>query len=302
MDFSEQIEAIRKDNLSGSISLCERAIKIFLELADHWPGNVLTQLCQEVFHLGIQLINAQPDMVLIRRLVNEIISGLKIVSTVEEGLKIVREKALVFRKRLVEGTGIIAAKAGELIADNSTVVTNSYSSTVYQAFLKALEVQSNFSVICLESRPMQEGVLLAKQLAEAGIKVTLIADSAVFQLMSQASLAMVGGDAILPSGLVNKIGTKGLALAANDAGVPFYALCQTEKIWPQTLSDSLTNKTRPPEELWQQSHPNIAVLNFYFDSTPLCLISGIITERGIFSPEGLSTFLKRINIASELIS
>ena len=99
---------------------------------------------------------------------------------------------------------------------------------------------------------------------------------------------MVGADAVFPTGLVNKIGTKGLALAAKEARIPFYVLCNTEKMWPQPPSEPLETKIRPPQELGHKPDPNILVLNFSFDLTPLPLISGIITEKGIFNPPAIS--------------
>lgn len=288
MNISELIEAIRKDNLSGSMAISRQAGRLFLHLAENWVGESLEQLQQEVREISSQLIAAQPAMVLLHRLVDEIITGLEKASELAEGLEIVKRNTTSFHKRLAEGTEEIIARAMELIPDNSTIITHSYSSTVYQVFLKGYEEKKKIQIVCMEARPMLEGALLADHLAEAGITVNLVADSAVFQIIHRASLIMVGADAIFPTGVVNKIGTKGLALAAREARIPFYVLCNTEKMWPQPLAEPLETKIRPAEELHHKAHPDVTILNFYFDLTPLSLISGVITEKGIFDPPAIS--------------
>ncbi|UCH72037.1 MAG: hypothetical protein JSW62_00350, partial [Thermoplasmatales archaeon] len=67
-----------------------------------------------------------------------------------------------------------------------------------------------FSVVCTESRPINEGVKLARILGKNDIKVKLVVDSAVFNFIPDANIILVGSDAITINGLINKIGTKGI--------------------------------------------------------------------------------------------
>jgi translation initiation factor 2B subunit (eIF-2B alpha/beta/delta family) len=293
MDISGMLDAIKADNLSGSVAISRETGDLFIYLAENWPEKPLQRLKKEVRQISSQLITAQPSMALLHRLVSEIMTGLEKASALNEGLKIIKEKTKTFHKRLAKGTETIITQAQRLIPDNSTIITHSYSATVYQVFLRACEEKKKFRITCMEARPMLEGALLAEQLAKAGIKVTLIADSAVFQLVPQASLIIVGADAIFPTGVVNKIGTKGVALAAQEVGIPFYVLCNTEKLWPQLPSEPLETIIRPAEELYQKRHPNMLVSNFYFDLTPLPLVSGILTEKGIFDHAAISALFRK---------
>ena len=52
----------------------------------------------------------------------------------------------------------------------------------------------------------------------------------------QADLVMVGADAVTDQGVVNKAGTRLLALAAHAAGVPVYAAADSGKLSPGTLA------------------------------------------------------------------
>jgi len=298
--IQREIEAIGKDNLSGSVSLCERAARVFLDLIADWSPDTGEQLYQEVLEVGKGLIAAQPEMVLIRRLVNELLYRLRQVNNGPGARDALRRGVEEFLEGIRRGSERIVEEGAKLITSHSTVVTHSYSSTVQKALLRARSLSVSYRVICLEARPLGEGVSLAEELAAAGIEVTLIADSAIFQLMPRVDLVLVGGDAVTPGGLINKIGTAGLALAAREKGVPFYALCHTEKIWPQVLSEPLETHTKPAQQLYPKTVEGISVLNFYFDQTPLEWITGLVTERGVMTSRELVDLFSRIWLTPEL--
>ncbi len=56
-----------------------------------------------------------------------------------------------------------------------------------------------------ESRPLFEGVALARELVNAGARVTVITDAQVAVWASRADVALVGADAITPEGVHNKV-------------------------------------------------------------------------------------------------
>jgi len=84
-------------------------------------------------------------------------------------------------------------------------------------------------------------------------------------------------------GVVNKVGTYPLALAAGAAGVPLYVLCETRKIaapeYPLTLEEM------DPAELLPRPILGVTARNPYFDLTPARLVTGIVSERGLLSPD-----------------
>jgi translation initiation factor 2B subunit (eIF-2B alpha/beta/delta family) len=146
---------------------------------------------------------------------------------------------------------------------------------------------------------MNEGVQLAKQLGKKGIKVKLIADAAVYSFLSDADLILVGADAVSYSGLVNKIGTQGLAIAAKQFNKKLYALCSTNKILPKKYQINL-NYQKNPKEIISYSLKNVTPLNYYFDITPLDCITGIITEKGILSLLEIQKYINKLPMHSIL--
>jgi methylthioribose-1-phosphate isomerase len=158
-----------------------------------------------------------------------------------------------------------------------------------------------------ETRPRNQGLLTAWELAAHGVPHTLIADNAGGHLMQhgEVDLVIVGADRVTARGDVcNKIGTYLKALAAHDNGVPFYAAVPSPTIdW--SVRDALAEipiEDRSGDELRRVSGLNArgepaevriapaatAVANPAFDVTPARLVTGIITERGVAAPGTLA--------------
>jgi len=169
-----------------------------------------------------------------------------------------------------------------------------------------------------ETRPRGQGAsLTAWELGQAGVPHTLITDTMSGHVLQRgrADLCFVGSDRTTASGDVcNKIGTYLVALAAHDNGVPFYPCVPTSSIdW--TLDDGVAQV--PIEE---RSHDEVthargltsagsveavrvgpeatAAANFAFDVTPARLVTGIVTEHGVFpaSPAGLMPLREKIGV------
>eukprot|EP00775_Hariotina_reticulata_P014735 gene14735-14903_t len=77
---------------------------------------------------------------------------------------------------------------------------------------------------------------MAQRLAAAGLDVTLITEAQAGVFIEDADLVLLGADAVTPAGVVNKVGSKLLALAAKAAGVPVVAVTDSLKISPGPVS------------------------------------------------------------------
>lgn len=163
-----------------------------------------------------------------------------------------------------------------------------------------------------ETRPRNQGAsLTAWELGQHGVPHTVISDNAGGHLMQQGDVDMVivGADRVTATGDVcNKIGTYLKALAAADASalghsIPFYAAVPSPTIdW--TLDNGVAQieiEERHSDELvWMSGRlvdGSIAAVNILphgtkvanpaFDVTPARLVTGIITEQGVFAPHQL---------------
>ena len=145
-----------------------------------------------------------------------------------------------------------------------------------------------------ETRPRLQGARLSSfELMEYGVPHAVVVDGASAHIMRKrrVDIAVVGCDRVAANGdVANKIGTYGLALAAQDNGVPFYVACPTSTIDMATPDgDAIEIEERDEAEVLRVNGAPIAPLgarayNPAFDVTPNRLISGLITEKGIIRP------------------
>jgi len=178
---------------------------------------------------------------------------------------------------------VISRETQRLLADNTTILTHSYSGTVVNAILGSS--RKNLHIIVTESRPLNEGVKTAKRLSEK-YDVTLITDAQAGHFIGQADIVLIGADTVLSDGtVVNKVGTHLIALAAERQNLPLYALCQTNKFRSLAHDNKSTIELEEKDgsEVISERLQNVNVRNIYFDITTADLIRGIVTEHGILT-------------------
>ena len=160
-----------------------------------------------------------------------------------------------------------------------------------------------------ETRPRGQGArLTAWELGSQGVPHTVVSDTTAPHLMARGrvDVVLVGTDRTTAAGdVANKIGTYGVALAAQDNGVPFYVAAPSSSIdWSIADPGEIPIEERSPEEVaWVPGRTadgrieTVRVMpggspaaNFAFDVTPARLVTGIVTERGVAeaTPRGLA--------------
>ena len=142
---------------------------------------------------------------------------------------------------------------------------------------------------------------MAERLSGVGLPVTLAVDALATHCVQTADLVLVGVDSATPTGVVSKVGTSGLALAAARWDVPLYALAETSKVWPAALGDPVIRE-RSPEEVWADAPADIGMLNRYFDVTDWSGVSGLVTEDGILSGDEVADRSRRLKVSKELVA
>ncbi len=162
-----------------------------------------------------------------------------------------------------------------------------------------------------ETRPRNQGAsLTAWELAQHGVPHTVITDNAGGHLMQQGSvdMVMVGADRVTRNGDVcNKIGTYLKALAAFDNNIPFYAAVPSPTIdWSIASGSEIEIEHRHSDEVAYMQGLVVADMmqqvrvipiesqaaNPAFDVTPARLVTGVVTEQGVFKPSNLGVLKK----------
>jgi translation initiation factor eIF-2B subunit delta len=295
-----QIGELADDHTSGAVEIASRAANVLLLFAAEAEAEDEPSFRRQLATAGKALIQSQPSMAPLFNLVNTVVGGVQGARDLEAARKLVCTTSEAFRAELGRRSERIAQQALSLLPEGCTVLTHSRSSTVLAALQLAATGGRSVEVVCTESRPSYEGRTAAATLSQEGIRTTLITDSAAAHFMAQVNLVMVGADSVSGDGLVNKMGTYAIALAARDRDVPFYALCGTEKFLP---ADYPYFRIAPqaPQEVWPGHPQGVEVLNLYFDVTPLEYVSCVVTEQGVLTLRELQDIVGQLKIHEMLL-
>ena len=215
--------------------------------------------------------------------------------TVEELQDLIQGVSEELLRGFREARRRIAEVGSRRILPGTRVLTHCHSSAVNLVLREARGRGVEFEVVCTETRPIYQGRITARELLKAGIRTTMIVDSAVRSFMKEVDLVVVGSDAITSEGnIINKIGTSLIALAAQEARVPFYVITELLKFDPQTIhGDFEAIEERSTAEVWPDAPEGLAIRNPAFDVTRRDYIHGIICEEGVISPHSILEAVRR---------
>jgi translation initiation factor eIF-2B subunit delta len=171
---------------------------------------------------------------------------------------------------------IIFNKIYPYLKNLQSVITLSRSGTVLEILKLWHKKNKKIKVVICESRPMLEGRLMATELTAKGIKVELITDAMMSIFINKVEAAIIGADAVLKNGnVVNKSGSKALAVLCNEVNKPFYVVTSKSK-----FSKKIIFKPRKenPKEILDKKIKYLSVSNIYFEEIVKKLITKIFTD------------------------
>lgn len=189
----------------------------------------------------------------------------------------------------------IARYLVEKFPDEGTVMTQCFAETILGFMCKECKKKGKkIRFICPETRPYFQGSrLTASVLHDMGFDVTVITDNMPAWTMKekQVDVFTCAADAITMDGwVVNKVGTFQIALAANYWGIPVYVTGAPDYCH-ETIDTVKIEERDPAGVLEALGNPTTAegIKGFYpaFDKTPPELITGIVTDRGVYDPKKL---------------
>lgn len=220
--------------------------------------------------------------------------------SVSEIKEILKTDAIAIHDEDIEAQRLIAQFGGELLADNSTVLTHCNAGalatggvwgTALGVIRGAVDQGKHIAVIADETRPYLQGArLTAWELMQDDIPVTLITDNMSGHIMKKGDVqaVVVGSDRIAANGdVANKIGTYMVAVLAKRHGIPFYVAAPLSTVDLNCpTGDDIPIEERDIREVTHMKDIQLApddalVSNYAFDVTPNDLVTAIITEKGV---------------------
>ena len=226
-----------------------------------------------------------------------------------ETVEDIRDAALLEAEEIAEEdiriNKAIGRNGAKLLEDGDNVLTHCNAGrlacvgwgTALGVVRSAVEAGKDIHVYACETRPLHQGSrLTAWELSQDGIPVTLICESMTGSLMRTGKIhkAIVGADRITKDVVFNKIGTYNHAVLSKYHKVPFYVAAPLSTFDRKNEEEDIIVEERDPEEICTLAGVRLApegidVYNPAFDATPLELITGLITEKGVFRPPLMPT-------------
>lgn len=170
----------------------------------------------------------------------------------------------------------IFEKAEHSIRNIKTIITISHSKTLIEVFKLWRNFNPNIKVYVCESRLQNEGILMAEELLKIKIKTQIITEAMAGILMKKVDAVVLGADQILSNGnIVNKTGSRILAITAKYEKVPVYVFSSSDKKVKNRIFKPDISKHR---ELIINRNKKINYFNEDFEEIEKKLITKIFTN------------------------
>jgi methylthioribose-1-phosphate isomerase len=296
-DIEGMVEAIKSLKVRGapligvaaSLALAQSALK----------GDSPSQLLENLK----KLYEARPTAVNLMNCMNRM---MKVIEKNPSPENVAKEAFDIFEED-VQLCRKIATAGSDLIQDGDQILTHCNTGglatagvgTALGLIRLAHEQGKKIHVFVDETRPLLQGARLTSwELQKLKIPMTLITDNmaAHFMSLKKINKVFVGADRIAVNGdFANKIGTYSVAISSRYHQIPFYvAAPYTTVDFDCESGGKIPIEQRIPQEVWGFKNLNsenfwapkdTPVLNPAFDVTPQKLITGWVTDRGVFTQE-----------------
>jgi len=193
---------------------------------------------------------------------------------------------------------VVAEHLVTMFPEKGTIMTQCFGETIVGMMLRvSRKREKDIKLFVPETRPYFQGARLTASVAcDMGFDTTVISDNmpAFVMKRNKIDLFTSAADVICMDGhVVNKIGTYQIAISAKYHGVPYFVTGIPDKAH-QTI-DSVTIEERDPQLVLEArgvKNTLEGVKGYYpsFDITPPHLVSGVVTDKGIFVPYDLHRY------------
>ena len=296
--FVQVVDDIRSLKIQGATNIAIEGVNAFSSLAERLEVSSIDTMFKQLEEARQALATARATEPALRNGLRYIVYNLhEKASTIQEAREVVKSFADEYINLLKESKRKVIQYGAHRIKKGSTIMTHCHSSLSTGIILEAHKQGKDIQVFCTETRPRYQGRITAKELVEAGITTTQVVDSAMRWVINRhdVDIIITGADSITSQGtVINKIGTRLLALAAREMDIPFYSAINLLKYDPETSIGKLSEiEMRESKEIWENAPEGLNFLNPAFETVSHELIDGIISEAGVFAPPAVYLVVKQ---------
>lgn len=296
LSVKRDIETMRT---RGAAEIGKQAALALAHAAQAYHGDSVVGLQVDLIEAARLLASARPTAVTLRNALNHVLSALDGARTVSTARAQLRRSAQAYVRDVEAAKGLIAAAGAKLLRTDRAVLTHCHSTLAQAVLVEAARKNRRLRVFSTETRPFRQGLITSRNLAQAGVDVTLILDSAATYILEteKVSKIVLGADTITADGTVyNKIGTRQLCIVAQHLKVPVLVCAETQKFSPYSLrgepvpiEERNAREVADPEDV-----PGVRIRNPVFDATPPRYVHRYVTEKGVLESKRVRPFAERL--------
>jgi len=290
--FQSIVRDIKELKIQGAQNVAKASAKGINIIAEQSKGKSREVILGELKKAKDILVKTRATEPAMRNVLSYLFYNLR---DYEDILKELDKRSKYIKKHFEDSEKSIARIGSKKIAKESVVFTHCHSSTVVNILKEAKSHKEDFEVYNTETRPMFQGRITAKELARVGIKVTHFVDNGGRLALKEADIMLIGADAITSEGkIINKIGSEMFSEIADKYDVPVYVCSDSWKFDPNSIFGYEEEiEKRSGEEVWVGAPYGVVIDNRAFEKVDPDLISGIISELGVYKPEIFIEEVKR---------
>ncbi len=291
-----KIKTLKNDSIHGSTIILSKIIDLIHKiLSDSMDFSVM-----DLKKMLLTFIYAHPTMAIIVNFSNDLLLFLEKRDIKEkEDVELLQNFLEHYAKMLNQSQKKIQDYFLKQFSSISSIASYSSSGTIQQCLELLYNHNQRVKIYCSESRPKNEGMVLAKELSKIGIQTYLMTDASFFSQLEHRKVVVIGSDAINRFGVINKMGTYPLACLAKQFNIPLYCVTSTHKLVPYEYIMP-KEKEKNSNEIIGENQSNLNIFNYYFDTTPIELFLGYITERGIIDHKKIQELIQEKRLHSSL--
>jgi len=298
---SNLINNIVSWKIRSSTELVEKTLNTLERIIKE--SETLNALALNIIYTINEVVKVRPTAAMLINCSRDILLELRNVvsdkSKLSEAKEVLLNRIEKLKHRMISNIERIATIGANRIIPGDVIMTSAYSKTIMEIFKKALKQGKKFEVFVTESRPGDDGKIVASELSKLGLRVTLIVDSAMRYFMKYTSRVFLGAEAVAANGaVISKVGSSLMALIAHEARVRVFVAASTLKFNYETVFGELVEIPQAPEETIlpreakEKIGKNVKTEIPVLDVIPPEYVDAIITECGVIAPQAIPLLMR----------
>lgn len=210
------------------------------------------------------------------------------------------ERGKQFAETSTRARQTIAELGAGFVHHDAVVMVHGFSRVALALLQQVANNGVQFSVVVTEGRPDSTGLAMANALSKMKVPCTVVLDSGVaFALEAlKVNLVLVGAEGVVENGgIINKLGSYHIAIAAKEHAIPFYVAAESYKfarLYPLNQLDLPVEKKHV--DFGPLMAPGAKIENPSRDYTPPKYISLLFTDLGVLTPAAVSDELIQLYV------